>query len=219
VKYLDILLALLKLGVRCDRTVLITTQELGRLLNISQQSASRLLCRLEKEGYIQRESSPIGTKVSLTSKAMGELLEAYKILHKTFTGLQYEMILCGKVFTGLGEGKYYVTLPYYYRMWQEKLGFSPYPGTLNIRLEPEYIRLRKILENIPAIEIKGYSNKLRSYGGVKCFKGEIENIECALLLIERTHYGPDVIEIIAPVCLREKLKLKDGDKVKVRVKL
>lgn len=218
-RYLNVLIALLKLNVRYGEYSTITTQELGRELGISQQSASRLLCRLERDGYIERESSPTGTRVSLTSKAISELLEVYKILHKMFTGLKYEIVLYGRVFTGLGEGKYYVTLPYYYRMWQEKLGFKPYPGTLNIRLTPESICLRRILESIPSIEIKGYTDKLRSYGGVKCFKGEINSIECAILLVERTHYGPDVIEIISPVYLREKLNLKDGDIVKVKVKL
>jgi len=32
----------------------------------------------------------------------------------------------------------------------------------------------------------------------------------------RSHYGEDVIEILAPVNLREKLKLKDGDTVRIR---
>ncbi|MEM0320001.1 MAG: DUF120 domain-containing protein, partial [Candidatus Nezhaarchaeales archaeon] len=44
-------------------------------------------------------------------------------------------------------------------------------------------------------------------------------IDAAVLLIERTHYGRDTIEIIAPINLRQALKLKDGDKVSVEVQL
>jgi CTP-dependent riboflavin kinase len=33
----------------------------------------------------------------------------------------------------------------------------------------------------------------------------------------RTHYDSTVVEIVAPVCLRTFLKLKDGQKVKVEI--
>ncbi|MEM3952216.1 MAG: DUF120 domain-containing protein [Nitrososphaerota archaeon] len=41
--------------------------------------------------------------------------------------------------------------------------------------------------------------------------------EAAIIFAERTHYGKDVIEIIAPVYLRGKYGLRDGDKVFVKV--
>ncbi|MEM2577082.1 MAG: DUF120 domain-containing protein [Candidatus Bathyarchaeia archaeon] len=42
----------------------------------------------------------------------------------------------------------------------------------------------------------------------------LENkIEGAIVSALRSHYGDDVLEIIAPVNLRETLKLKDGDKI------
>ena len=34
----------------------------------------------------------------------------------------------------------------------------------------------------------------------------------------RDSYPKDVIEVIAPICLRERFKLKDGDKVTLKVK-
>jgi len=37
------------------------------------------------------------------------------------------------------------------------------------------------------------------------------------MIPERTHYPEDIIEIISPNNLREKLKLKDGSKITVLV--
>ncbi len=38
-------------------------------------------------------------------------------------------------------------------------------------------------------------------------------------MIERTHHGPDVIEVISPYKLRDRLGLKDGDDIEVLVTL
>jgi riboflavin kinase len=46
-----------------------------------------------------------------------------------------------------------------------------------------------------------------------------EKVEGAVLLIQRTHYGEDVLEVVAPEYLREKLNLKDGDKIRLRISL
>jgi riboflavin kinase len=41
----------------------------------------------------------------------------------------------------------------------------------------------------------------------------------AVLLVNRTHYDETVLELIAPVNLRETLKIRDGDKIKVKINL
>ena len=128
------------------------------------------------------------------------------------------MVLRGKVFTGFGEGAYYVSLPGYRRQFVERLGFEPYPGTLNLRLDRESLRLRRKLELMEGIVIDGFTHGGRRYGAVKCFRARVEGrVRGAVLLIERTHYGPDVLEVIAPVNLREALGLRDGDWVSVSV--
>jgi CTP-dependent riboflavin kinase len=46
----------------------------------------------------------------------------------------------------------------------------------------------------------------------------IENsVKGALILALRSHYDASVLEIVAPIYLRNNLKLKDGRKVKVEV--
>ena len=144
--------------------------------------------------------------------------ELKALLNRDFENI---LILRGRVFSGLGEGRYYVSLEPYRKQFIEKLGFDPYPGTLNIKLEPECIKYRKILDNIEGIIIEPFKNGKRTYGGGRAFKALIQGkILGAIIIPERTHYGPDVVEIISPVCLRKTLKLRDGDMVilEVRVK-
>jgi len=43
-------------------------------------------------------------------------------------------------------------------------------------------------------------------------------MEAFIVAPERTHYPPDLIEIIAPVKLRDALELNDGNRVVIKVK-
>ncbi|MBE0513257.1 CTP-dependent riboflavin kinase [Candidatus Bathyarchaeota archaeon] len=74
------------------------------------------------------------------------------------------------------------------------------------------------LEAYPAIEIQGFKDESRTFGSVKCYPAIINNKEKgAVVYALRSHYNTSVLEIIAPVFLRGRLKLKDGNKVKVEI--
>lgn len=68
-----------------------------------------------------------------------------------------------------------------------------------------------------AIKIEGFSNGVRTYGSLWCYHAFIEDVRGAVLIIERSHYGLDVVEVISQYNLRKELNLKDGDKVKISV--
>ena len=196
-----------------------STAALARELGISQQSVSRLLMELAREGLIEKEISGRSVVIRLTGEALELMLSLYARL-KEILESPSEIILTGRVFTGLGEGAYYIQIPFYMRQFEEKLGFKPYPGTLNLKLiSKEDVLKKALVERAARIEIKGFSDGKRSYGGAKCVKAHIDDEEVAIVFIDRTHYPIDVIEIIAPACLREKLRLKDGDKVTLRIKV
>jgi riboflavin kinase len=199
--------------------VRISTAKLAEELGISQQSASRLLIELEREGLIERESSGRGAVIRLTDKAFELILSLHAKLREILERPS-EITLTGRVFTGLGEGAYYVQVPFYMRQFEEKLGFKPYPGTLNLKLiRRDDVLKRALLERAARIEIERFSNGRRSYGGARCIKARVGDEEAAILFIERTHYPREVIEILSPLCLRERLGLKDGDIVSVKVSL
>jgi len=198
----------------------ITTLTLAKQLNISQQTASRLLIQLEKEGYITRRIVGKETYVKLTEKGMNELINLHVRLKRIFER-PVQITLEGRVFSGLGEGAYYIGLPGYYNQIKEKLGFEPFLGTLNIRLSSSIaIEERILLEKAADIVIEGFKDEKRSYGSVKCIKALFnDKDECAILFIERTHHDASVVEVVAPYNLRERHNLKDGDKVKLTVNL
>ncbi|MCD6341897.1 MAG: CTP-dependent riboflavin kinase, partial [Thaumarchaeota archaeon] len=155
----------------------------------------------------------------LTERGLKGLLEMHTILKKTFE-TPVEIELEGYVFTGLGEGAYYLQIPYYCRKFEEKLGFKPYPGTLNIRLlGKDRILKRFMIEKAANIVVEGFSDEKRAYGGAKCISAVMnDQEEVVIVFAERTHYPKDVIEVISPIYLRERFKLKDGDRVTLKVR-
>jgi len=195
-----------------------TTSEIAKKLGLSQQTASRHLIELERLGHIKRMKAARGELIQITPKGAEQLNLMYLTLQRIFEGPKREVLIEGEVFTGLREGAYYVSQPGYRRQFIEKLGFDPYPGTLNLKVEKQSQRERKILETYPSITLEGFMNGTRSFGQVKCYRARLnDRVDGIVVTALRSHYGEDVLEIIAPKNLREILGLKDGDSVKVRV--
>ena len=218
-QYLYTLLKLAEMGAH-KRTAKISTQYLAEKLGVSQQTASRYLIELERKRWIQRTITPEGSLIKIDDTGTKELQKLYSNLRFLIEAAYPPSItLEGTVFTGLGEGAYYITKEHYRKQFIEKLGFDPYPGTLNLKLTTEYdLKTRTELEAYPAIEIEGFKNEDRTFGLVKCYPATIGNkIKGAMISALRSHYDISVLEIIAPVCLRKQLNLKDGHKVKVEI--
>jgi riboflavin kinase len=131
-----------------------------------------------------------------------------------------EMSFVGKVFQGLGEGAYYIGLEGYKTQFAKALGFDPYPGTLNLKLESAVqIEQKKELRGFEGLRIEGFQRDGRTYGGARCYRATVgkEGLPAAVLVIDRTHYDDSVLEIISPQFLRGALDLKNGDLLDVSV--
>ncbi len=218
-QHLYMLLKLAEMGAY-NRIAKISTEYLSKKLGMSQQTASRHLIELEHKSWIQRNISPDGSLIRIEeigTKKLQKLYSSLKILMEK--AYPPSVTLEGSIFTGLGEGAYYVSKESYRNQIVEKLGFEPYPGTLNVKLTSDYdIKTRQELEAYPAIEVMGFQNEDRSFGLVKCYPAIIGGkVKGALVTALRSHYDASVLEIIAPVCLRKQLGLKDGNKVKVEI--
>jgi riboflavin kinase len=124
-----------------------------------------------------------------------------------------KIVFKGTVFSGTGKGKKFIDLPWVKQQIIEKLGFSPYSGTLNIRLIKESVEKKILLENTEGIEVEPQAG----YCPGVLFKASIGALESAVVVPKVANYPNDVLEIIASVCLREKLKLVDGILVTVSV--
>jgi riboflavin kinase len=218
-RHLFTLLKLAELGAH-RRTARISTEYLAEKLGTSQQTASRYLIELDNKGLIERTITAEGCLIKLTDSGIKELQKLYSSLRFLMeAAYPPSIILEGTVFTGLGEGAYYISKEQYRKQFIEKLGFDPFPGTLNLRLTTDYdIKTRNELEAYPGIEVAGFTSEDRTFGPVKCYPIIIDNkVKGALVSAMRSHYAASVLEIIAPVPLRRHLKLRDGHKVKVEV--
>lgn len=217
-KHIILLAELLNRGARYAY-VNISTRDLGEILNRSQQAASKYLLELEGLGYIERVKSGKGFKVRVTEEGYDELNKLSMILKNALEGIR-ELEFKGVITKGMGEGAYYISLEGYRKQFIEKLGFDPYPGTLNIRLIDEaYKNAKSVLKMQPSIFIEGFSDGKRTYGWVKCYRAKIDSIDGAVLILERTHHDDSILEVIAPVKIVEKINADYGSVITVKVKL
>ena len=121
------------------------------------------------------------------------------------------VVLRGRVFSGRGEGEFFVSL--YAKNIARAVGYIPYPGTLNVALEPEYIPVaRKVLNNRLAVIVEP---PVKGFYKIYLWRASVRGIEVHIVKPEATHYGDDVVEIIAPISLREALALNDGDPIEI----
>lgn len=218
--HIPTLIELLLLGAK-DEYLKVSTTELAKRLNKSQQVASKHLSDLEEEGYIERIRSRGRNSVKVTAKGVDAMMDIYSALRSTLEGEEPVFEIEGRVFTGLGEGAYYMSLRGYRRQFMRKLGFDPFPGTLNIQLDsPTDRRLRRALERYTGIPIEGFEDGHRTFGGARCYPAKIGGgLDGAVIVLERSHYDDSVLEVIAPVNIRDRLKLKDGDSISVKALL
>jgi riboflavin kinase len=119
----------------------------------------------------------------------------------------------GKVFTGVSEGKRFTELPWVKKQIMRQLGFEPYPGTLDLLVSSDF-QIGIMLSRFRGRDIlpeEGY------FSG-RLYKALImERVLGALVRPEIPGYPEDTVEILAPICLREELDLRDGDEVEVKI--
>jgi len=195
----------------------LSSQELAKQLETSQQTASRYLLELDTQQMITRELGVKKQLIQITSTG-ADLLENEYLSYKQIFDLSTKVVFKGKLISGMGEGKYYTGQKGYADQFEKQLGFVAYPGTFNVEIE--YIERNKLrlLRNCGGILINEFQAENRTFGSVVCFKATINGKEGAIVLPKRSHYAI-VLECISPHYLREKLKLHDGDEVEVVVYL
>src|SRR5437879_8243057 len=195
-----------------------STSLVAKSIGVSQQTASRRLIEMEKLGLLSRSGEGRNQTVKITKEGLDSLTQMYRVLRSVFEAPKAEVEISAVVFSGLSEGAYYMGLEGYRKQFRSKLGFDPFPGTLNLRVRKEDLAARRELGGNPFVEIEGFANKTRTYGAVKGYRaiinGEVKgdvNVSVSVRL------GEDVIEVISPQKLRTRFNLKDGDPVNIKV--
>jgi len=218
VQHILTLAELLAKGAR-HNFVTITSSSLGKSINKSQQAASKHLLELERDGYLERIRSGQRVSVRITTKGHTEMARISAILKSSLDSSPSHIEFKGTIVSGMGEGAYYMSMRGYEKQFKSKLGYVPFPGTLNVKLkDKEFIEAKHILEAHLGIMINGFSDGKRTYGWVKCYPAKINNsIEVALITLERTHHDDSVIELISRENIKKATKLSTGSQISIRV--
>lgn len=197
----------------------ITTSSLGKSIHKSQQAASKHLLELESDGYIERLRTGPKVSIRITTKGHAEMSKIFSVLKSSLeTSLPY-VEFKGTIISGMGEGAYYMSMKGYTKQFKTKLGYVPFPGTLNVKLkDKEFIEAKRSLDAHPAIMITGFSDGKRTYGWVKCYPARVNNsVDAALILLERTHHDDSIIELVSKENIKKLTKLSTGSQVTIRV--
>lgn len=193
----------------------VTSREVGEKIGASQQAADRYLVALEKRGLLTRTLVGRRPKLALTAAGIEALRAEYHSYHRIFDG-PARISLGGSVTSGLGEGRYYLSQAGYAGQFPPRLGYAPFPGTLNVRIEAAARRQIGLVRHWTGIRIDGFQAGDRTFGGATCYVARLNEHACHLIRPDRTHYE-DVIEFVAPESLRETLHLADGADVHVEL--
>ncbi|HIH45466.1 MAG TPA: CTP-dependent riboflavin kinase [Candidatus Nitrosotenuis sp.] len=199
--------------------VVITTSSLGKQIGKSQQAASKHLLELEQGGFISRLTTGRKVSVKLTQKGFEQISELYNLLKNSLEAIPPTINISGKLQSGMGEGKYYMSLKGYTKQFSQKIGYVPFPGTLNVKVDKkEQIESLRQLTNIPGTLISGFSDGKRTYGWVKCFACKVnDKIDAQIILLERTHHDLSTIELISKFEIRKKLGLENGSTMSIKI--
>ena len=200
----------------------ISSISLSKQLDVSQQSASRYLIELVEKGYLERKLAHGGQVVTIMNKGIS-ILRRESSEYGLIFGSQREIEMEGALETGLGEGGYYISKREYMKQFEKRLGWRPFEGTFNLRLEENEVPKIEAMKAAKGILIEGFEQEGRTFGKAWLFKcvlinGSKEVKKCAVISPKRTHYRR-VIEVISPLYLRDEMKAKDGESFVVRIDL
>jgi riboflavin kinase len=187
-----------------------STTKISSDLEVSQQTISRKLREMEHLGLITRNVNYRGHAITLTQESIKLLKEHSKKVQNLLKNKRIS--ITGTIEDGSGEGGYYISLRKYKEKIRQKTGFVVYPGTLNLKVRKEEIN--PFLNSLNPIKIDGFKTRERTFGAITCYKIKLRDIDAAIVVPERNRYE-NILEIIAPVNLRNKLNLKTGDKITI----
>ncbi len=126
--------------------------------------------------------------------------------------------VAGVVRTGLGQAAAFTSLPWAQQQFRTTLGMEPFPGTLNLLLDPAGLADWQALTVQPGLAIapeRPGDCAARCYPVLASVPGQTP-VTAGILIPEVPGYAPDQIEVLAAVPLRQSLRVADGDTVTLR---
>jgi riboflavin kinase len=123
--------------------------------------------------------------------------------------------LDGVVISGLGQGAYFMSLPWVRDAVHGLIGFAPYAGTLNVRLDSDTVGVWRQIRDGGAVVL---APEPPETCGARLFPVVLApDVEAAVIVPDVSRSGDDTLEVIAAVHLRSVLGLRDDDRVSLQI--
>ena len=116
----------------------------------------------------------------------------------------------GKIFSGLGVSS--TRTQQNSVIYKQKSGMDLYPGTLNIKLNEDFLIPNKLIF-IDKKHIKPDNSKRN----IRLIPAKFRDMEVIIMAPDPLFYDKKIIEVMAVENLREKYNLKDGDEVEIEL--
>lgn len=130
----------------------------------------------------------------------------------TAVGRRATASLSGTVRSGRGEARGFTQLEWVRAQFIAKLGFEPYPGTLNLETEDGAASLAAGAARAIVIEPAPH------FCAARCYRVQLNGcVDAVWIVPEIADYPNGQVELIAPVSLRHVLNLKDGAVVTMKL--
>lgn len=191
-------------------------------LEVSTQTVSRRLRELADAELIDRARTNEGQRIALLPAGIETLRDEYEEYQAIFNTVP-DVTLTGVVTSGMGRGRHFIQLEGYNEQFEDKLGYSPYPGTFNVELDDHSVPSRSLLALVPAIQIDEWEADDNTYGSAVCYPVTVTDsvgstsVEAHILIPDRTDHTTSQLELISARHLRETIEVTDGDEVSVHV--
>jgi CTP-dependent riboflavin kinase len=124
--------------------------------------------------------------------------------------------ISGKIISGAKQGAFFTQLEWVREQCSKKLGFTPWPGTLNLEISMGRVAVIEELNVKVGIELVSPD---ANYCSGHVLPVSLEGIPAAIVIPAedvRVH-AKNVIEIISPKMLKYALDAKDGDWVTLTI--
>ena len=122
----------------------------------------------------------------------------------------------GKIIGGAKQGAFFTQLDWVQEQCLDKLGFAPWPGTLNLEIPMDAVAVIEELKATKGLELVSPDS---NYCSGHVFPVSIEGLPAAVVLPAedvRVH-AKNIVEIISPEMLKDTLDVKDGDQITITI--
>lgn len=128
-----------------------------------------------------------------------------------------DWVITGKIISGVRKGAYFTKLDWVQTQCMKKLGFRPYPGTLNLEISEDYLPVIEALKREESVKLIPPDPQFCEAKVLPLSMGDITGAIIIPAEDVRVH-GKNTIEILSPIKLKDALNVDDGDTLTLEIK-